>query len=199
MRRNTPVASNSDRSRSASRSAARLGVVGAALALAAAAVAAGCIGTSPYSPGTPLGTFAVVGHVQTNTCLVAPDPWTFSVKLADDPGIFYWEQNDVPVEGTIDGSGNVSLTSTSTEVEDAPDDAGNGGCTMQRVDTLTGTTSGTPITGLTGTLSYAFSVASGACDDQLSANGGTYASLPCTLAYSITATQSAAPDASTAN
>ncbi len=46
------------------------------------------------------------------------------------------------------------------------------------MDTLTGTTSGSPITGLTGTLTYAFSVASGTCDDQLSANGGTYDDAP---------------------
>jgi hypothetical protein len=192
MRRRPPVASSFRRLHRGHAHRLALG-----LAAAAIAAAAGCIGTSPYSPGTALGTFAVVGHVQTNSCLVAPDPWTFSVKLADDPGIFYWEQNDVPVEGTLDAAGNVNLTSTSSEVEDPPDDAGNGGCTMQRVDTLTGTTSGSPITGLTGTLTYAFSVASGTCDDQLSANGGSYASLPCTLAYSITATRSLAPDAST--
>ncbi len=189
MRRSTPVASNPRLTVAAS--------VALALAVgAAAAVTASCIGKSPYDPGTSLGTFAVVGHVQTNNCLVAPDPWTFSVKLADDPGVFYWVQNDVPVEGSLDGAGNVTLTSTSSEEEDPPDDAGNGGCTMQRVDTLTGTTSGSPITGLTGTLTYAFSTASGNCADQLTQNGGTYATLPCTLSYAITATQTAAPDAS---
>ena len=171
----------------------------ASAVVAIVAVSSSCIGKSPYSPGTSLGTFGVTGHVQTNNCLAAPDPWTFSVKLAEDPGIFYWVQNDVPVEGTLDTAGNVNLTSTSTEIEDPADDAGNGGCTMQRVDTLTGTTSGSPINGLTGTLTYAFSAASGDCSDQLSVNGGTYATIPCTLSYAITAAETAGPDGGTPN
>jgi hypothetical protein len=41
----------------------------------------------------------------------------------------------------------------------------------------------------TGSIGYAFSVPSGVdCSDQLAAAGGMYATLPCTVSYSMTAT-----------
>jgi hypothetical protein len=50
------------------------------------------------------------------------------------------------------------------------------------IDTTT-----TPKT-FTGTLTYGFAIVAGSdCSDQLSAQGGTYDTLPCTVSYSLSA------------
>jgi hypothetical protein len=49
---------------------------------------------------------------------------------------------------------------------------------------------GSPPKSFTGTMSYAFSAASGAdCSDQLASGGGSYAALPCSVTYSLDAHQ----------
>ena len=169
-------------------------VLGASsIAIATLGVLTACIGTNRYDPGTPLGTFSVSAAVTSNSCQESPNPWVFAVQLSEEPGELFWIQNDVPIEGALDSSGNFTMSSTSTDVVVAADDAGRGGCTMQRVDTLEGVTSGSPVTGLTGTLSYAFTVSSGDCSSQLASQGGTYHALPCTIAFDLTATRTAAP------
>ena len=72
-------------------------------------------------------------------------------------------------------------------------------CTMARTDTVDvvlapiGTATAYPAvaTSFSGTLSYQFTVADSTsyCDDQLTASGGDFATLPCTVSYTLTATR----------
>jgi hypothetical protein len=151
----------------------------------------GCANTA--LPGTLLGTYHVVATLQTNTCgagLGAPNPWTFDVQLSQEGSTLYWSWLDgsAPLSNALDDD-STSLTTTSSANVDGTADGGLGPCTMQRNDTVGVTlASGSPPASFTGTIGYAFSVESGAnCSDQLSATGGSYDSLPCTVSYTTTA------------
>jgi hypothetical protein len=66
-------------------------------------------------------------------------------------------------------------------------DASLGPCTLQRSDDLELTLASSSFSG---TISYSFAPASGAdCSDQLTAAGGPFGALPCTVTYSVTAAQ----------
>ncbi len=152
----------------------------------------GCADTS--LPGTLLGTYKVVGQSQTNTCgLGAPDPWTFDVQLSKDGTTLYWSWLDgsPPLSSPLNAELQATLAASQQANVDGTADGGLGACTMARDDTIALTLGAeSPPTGFTGTLSYAFSVPSGSdCADQLTTAGGQYDALPCTVAYSITASR----------
>jgi hypothetical protein len=144
-------------------------------------------------PGTLLGTYRVVGTLQTDTCgagVAAPNPWTFDIQLSRRGTTLYWSWMDSrqPLSNTLDDALSTQLTTTQTANVDGSADGGLGPCTMQRADTvkLTLAAGGSPAN-FRGTIDYAFSVASGAsCGDQLSASGGMYDTLPCALSYTAT-------------
>lgn len=170
----------------------------ATLALFAApvlmATAVACLGKDPYNPGTSLGSFHVDGKLQANACggsVGAPADWQFDVKLATDPHVLYWVQGGLPVQGTLDAKSHARLESTSSQVvHDA--DSGARYCAIVRKDTIDITLSPDE-TQFTATLVYEFRAADGsACDDQMSASGGPYATLPCTVGYALTGTKAAA-------
>jgi hypothetical protein len=145
-------------------------------------------------PGNMLGTYAVNAQSLTNTCgLAAPDPWTFDAQLSQNGTTLYWSWMDgsAPLSNTLSASSQATLLATSQVNVDGTADGGLGPCTMQRDDTLQiDLGSGTPPSTFEGTVSYAFSVASGwDCADQLASAGGQYAVLPCTITYSMTATR----------
>jgi hypothetical protein len=146
-------------------------------------------------PGTQLGTYRVVATLQKNTCgagLGAPDPWTFDVQLSEQGTTLYWSWLDgnAPLKNTLTGN-TVSLTDDRTGNVDSSADGGAGPCTMQRADTVRVTlASGSPPASFQGTIQYAFSASGGAdCSDQLSASGGNYDALPCSVSYTTTATR----------
>ncbi len=149
------------------------------------------LGTASCSmPGDTLGVYTVTGNVTANTCGTgpqAPDPWTFRVMLSKTPDKLYWNTMDgAPLlSGALTGS-SMSTTSTSTANVDATD-AGPGACTMTRTDALDLTLGdGASPSGFTGTLSYTFTATSDStCSDQLSASGGMYDALPCTITYDL--------------
>jgi hypothetical protein len=144
-------------------------------------------------PGTLLGTYKVQASPQSNTCgagLGAPDPWNFDVQLSESNSVMYWSWLDgtPPLSSALGASGTTTLTNTQSGNVDATADGGVGPCTMQRNDTIEiALSSGSPPAMFAGTIQYAFSVPSGAnCADQLAASGGSYATLPCTIAYTMT-------------
>lgn len=151
--------------------------------------------TAPL-PGNILGTYKVSATADSSTCgsgLNVPSPWTFDVEISEKGSTFYWSWLDgsallsSPIEA--DASTTTTLTSTQQgDVDQAPDGAA-GPCTMQRSDTIDITLgSGKPPGSFTGTMTYDFSVVSGAsCSDQLTASGGSFAALPCTVKLSMTA------------
>jgi hypothetical protein len=167
------------------------------LALALGVLAAGC--GNPL-PGTLLGTYQVTAAAGTNTCgLGAPSTYQFDVQISEattptETLYWSWLTNEPiasgPLAAAAGGDPSLQATLTSSQSLDVdPTDAGPGPCTMVRDDTLVVTLGGgTPPASFAGTMGYAFSAASGAdCSDQLAAAGGSYAALPCSVTYSISA------------
>jgi hypothetical protein len=141
-------------------------------------------------PGTMLGTYAVSGQLQANSCgLGAPDPWQFDVQISQDGVLLYWSWMDgtPPLSAPLSGTMVTLLANQQANVDGV--DGGLGPCNLERDDNLQITLgSGSPPTTFTGTISYSFSAAAGSdCGDQLLSAGGQYASLPCTVIYTASA------------
>jgi hypothetical protein len=155
---------------------------------------AACFGKDMHNPGTPIGKFHVEGKLTANSCgdsLGAQADWQFDVKLSQDPGVLYWVQGGIPVQGTLDASSHAKMQSQSSQVVHAAD-AGTPFCAIERGDTLDVTLAQDKAS-FSATVSYTFNVGDGSvCDDQMASSGGPYATLPCTVTYSLTGTKSAA-------
>ena len=164
-----------------------------------ALLVAACLGKDPYNPGMPLGTFHVVGKLQSNSCGgTAPDPWEFDVKLSRDKATLYWIQGGVPVQGTLDTKAHTTMISQGTTVvRDV--DAALGKCALTRSDLLDTTLTTDPsdpngASAFVGTLAYTFGQTDDSdCSDQLTMAGGGFDALPCTARYSITGTRTVLP------
>jgi hypothetical protein len=166
-----------------------------AAACGLAALATSCAPTSSL-PGTSLGTYNVTGTLGTNTCgsgLGAPNPWSFTVQMSEDGTTLYWEQSgDDQLSSPMSSATQVSITSVETANVDGTD-AGEGPCDMTSTTAidLSLAPGATPAT-FSGTIVYTFAASTGVstttdCTDQLSASGGMYDTLPCTVNYAISA------------
>ncbi len=143
-------------------------------------------------PGTVYGMYKVTGQTSANTCgaaLEAPDPWVFDAQISKDGATLYWSWMDgsSPLSGPLAASSATLTTSVEANVDAT--DAGLGPCTMARADAIDLVLgAGSPPPSFTGSISYSFTVPSGStCTDQLTSAGGTYATLPCTISYAVTA------------
>jgi hypothetical protein len=136
-----------------------------------------------------LGNYAVTGTLATNTCgdgVGAPATWSFDVQLSQNGSTMYWNSLDGSPLSYGPVSGTTANLAGGTDGTDTTPDGAAGACTMSRVDTVALTLTGSPPTSFTGTLTYTFDVEAGAdCSDQ----AGTYATLPCSYAYALTATK----------
>jgi hypothetical protein len=161
---------------------------------AAAALVVACGPASSPLPGTSLGTYNVTGTLGTNSCgsgLGAPNPWTFTVQMSEDGTTLYWESSDgTELSSTMSSATRANLASTNTANVDGTE-AGAGQCDLTTT-TAVGVTLATssPPSTFTGSITYTFTAATGVstsnnCTDQLSAQGGSYATLPCTATYSL--------------
>lgn len=136
-------------------------------------------------PGSSLGTFAVTATIASNTCgssIGAPSPWSFDAEMSKDGSTLYWQQGTAAsVSGVLDSSNKSTITVTSTAGDDA------GACVMSETDTIALTLdSATAPTTVSGTLTYTFGASSTTdCAAQLSGNGGSYQTLPCTVSYTM--------------
>jgi len=146
------------------------------------------------NPGSPLGTFAVTSALTTDTCggsVADGDPGTFTVTLSNDQGVVYWFPNNggTSVSGVMSASRTVSIGDVVADNVDATD-AGAGPCTLERDDTLRFTlAAGAQPASFTGSYAFTVTPAVGAsCADQLVAQGGGYAQLPCTITYTMAGT-----------
>jgi hypothetical protein len=149
-------------------------------------------------PGTALGTYNVTGTLGTNSCgsgLAPPSPWIFTTQMSEDGTTFYWEMSGgTELSSPMTSTTQVSLTSTVTANVDATEAGSAGPCDLQST-TAIGLTlaAGTPPPAFSGTATYTFTAATGVssmvdCTDQLSASGGSYDTLPCTVTYSLAGT-----------
>jgi len=156
---------------------------------------AACTDTS--MPGTELGTFKITATPTSNTCGAGtrvPATWLFDVELSHDDDLLYWRRNDAQVSGPLGANRTAKIETSVTSVVALPD-AGVVGCVMTRFDTVTVTLgSDTDVTSISGTISLAFAMVEGSdCASQLSAYGGEYDALPCTMDFSYTGTRTKAP------
>jgi hypothetical protein len=169
----------------------------APLALLASLTMAACSGKDPYNPGTPIGTFHVTGALAVNQCgdaSGAVDPWTFDIKLNKDGTTLYWMQGGLPVSGVLDAHLHTSMTSTDTRTIHGADPQHRVPfCGITRDDAVD-LTMAADLASFTGSLAYTFSPSDGSdCTDQLTTAGGSYATLPCEIHYTLTAVKTAGP------
>lgn len=144
-------------------------------------------------PGRVLGVYTVSGQAKSNTCgLGAPDPWKFTVQLSMSGSTLYWSWLDGSplLSGPASSSGAATIKNTQQVNADSTD-AGLGPCTLVRDDDLEITLgSGATPASFAGTIGYQYAPASGStCTDALSASGGSFSTLPCAIAYDVTATR----------
>jgi hypothetical protein len=173
----------------------------ASLILALAAGSGACAPTSSL-PGTALGNYDVVGTLGTNTCgsgVNASSPWDFTAELSQDGTTLYLAKSD----GTDEVSGplastdatSATLISVVTANADESDSGVAGPCNLTLSTTFALTlAAGSPPKTFTGTAVYTYTPATAVssnndCTDQLSASGGPYSTLPCTVNYSLSATR----------
>jgi len=151
------------------------------------------LGCLDHEPGTSLGTYAVTGALQTQTCgadMQAEDPWDFDVRLSRDGHTVFWLQAASPaLSGVVDGSGNVTFTTSELfPLTDA--DGGGPYCAVIRSDTFHAAlgTDATPAT-FSGDITYHYDLDDGsACGGLLY---GQFDSVPCDVTYNLTAKRTA--------
>ncbi len=155
----------------------------------------GCLlGNSTTTTGTDWGTFAVVGTRGKDTCgSNASSPRDFTVTMSIDGSTVHLVDGDNEASGELQGS-SATLVSTITSNVDGTS-AASGPCNLTQTTTVQVTLdSASAPTSFTGTATYAYAAAtsvstSNDCTDQLKSSGGSYATLPCTIEYSLTAKQ----------
>jgi hypothetical protein len=147
--------------------------------------------------GEPLGTFHVDAKEMANSCgegaLGASTAWSFEVKLSRVDQSLLWNNGQEIITGSLAADESFAFTSevlmnmrTDTSAHGLP------ACSIDRSDAAKGSLQGSAsVTGLSGTLSYAFQPTSGSsCDDLLAAPTATFAALPCTMTFAITGARS---------
>ena len=135
-----------------------------------------------HEPGSVMGTYAVTGTLQTNTCSGlgdAQNPWTFDVRLSKSGETLFWLQDSAPaLSGTVDPQGNATLKTS----EDLALQSADGGvyCAVVRSDTFTaalGTTEAPA--SFKGTIAYHYDVDPSSTCPMLA--------LPCDVSYALAA------------
>jgi len=160
-----------------------------------------CVAPSSSLPGTALGDYSVVGSLGANTCgsgIDARNPWDFTASLSKDGSTLYLENQDGndEVSGTLDATDDTSATLISAVTANVSgSNASANPCNLTlstsfelKLDSATAPSS------FSGKASYTYSVATSIasttdCTGQLSSAGGKYATLPCTVEYSLKATR----------
>lgn len=162
-----------------------------ALQTAALLSSAAC-STPSLLPGTQLGSYAVVGTLDGGTCGTGPDSLAtlnLSVEVAEDGANAY----AVNTDGTDEVSGTWSAPTATFTASGTVNPISDGGglCALSVASTFTFTfDSPTQPKSLAGSLNYEYSVATTSspaeCAGALTESGGSYATLPCSVTYSLT-------------
>lgn len=176
---------------------------GALVVLLGASASAGCSGKDPYSPGTKLGVYRVDAKLTSSTCGAVPDPWQFDVRLNHDGSTLYWIQGGAPIQGRVDTNASALFEATVTnELRAADTKTRRAACSVARNDTLAITIVAADakpnpdpavMKSFVGSLVYDFVPLDGSdCSDQLTATGGDFDILPCSVRYELTGAFSSA-------
>jgi hypothetical protein len=163
----------------------------------------GCVGhgQDAHEPGDRLGTFHADGALKSDTCHAAllgvTNDWQFDVKLSRQAGTLYWLNGEEAIPGTIANDGTTFSFESGVEVTLQAAQGARPGCVMQRSDTANGVlgSSTTDVPGFSVDMSFGYAVQPGSqCAGWVGVQGG-FATLPCAVSYSLTATRTALPTA----
>ncbi|MDI3282972.1 hypothetical protein [Polyangium sp. 15x6] len=167
----------------------------------AGALLAGCGDgkVDPHHPGELLGTYEVSATRETTTCgegaLGSTATWEFEVRLSRGDGVLYWDSGAEVTAGTLGSDDRRFSFDTSLVV-----DMRAGGtpsnlppCTIVRGDRAEGLLD-EDAGGFSGELAYTFTPSQGSdCSDLVTGPAPTFAALPCTMTYVLSADRTAAP------
>ncbi|MBK8173495.1 MAG: hypothetical protein IPK60_24605 [Sandaracinaceae bacterium] len=168
------------------------------------------VGCEPAAdPGFRVGKFAVLRSLVDNNCggvaMPPADPTSYNVEIRQDGTRGYWAVDDGDFqEGTINSSGAIYFTASSTTTLQAADGGiGLLGCTIIESETISGNVvliadagvgidaagsdAGAVTTALTATDNHTFTPSPGSnCNALLTAYGGYFDALPCAAHFTIT-------------
>jgi hypothetical protein len=151
-------------------------------------------------PGEPLGTFHVIGHLETSSCgpgaLGSTDLWEFDVRLSRDGHDLYWLNGAEAIPGRIAADGVSFAFDTRVAVEAIAAGKGQPGCAIVRSDTANGSLSSasTDVAAFSGRMRFGYMPSAGSdCGALVGVDGG-FSSLPCEMSYLVDAVRTAPPE-----
>ena len=171
------------------------------VSLAGALVFVGCGDgkVDPHHPGELLGTYEVTATRETTTCgenaLGSPATWEFEVRLSRGDGDLYWDSGAEVTPGTLgsDGRRFSFVTSLVVDMRAGETPSNLPPCTIVRGDRAEGLLD-EDAGGFTGELAYSFTPLQGSdCGDLVTGAQPTFAALPCTMTYVLSAERTVAP------
>lgn len=157
-------------------------------------------------PGDSVGYYSILANADmgsscTEIINATPRPWTFDVSLRREGTKGYWLSGASPIEGTVDGKGQLYFKQTiRVPVHGIDKVNGIGACTILRTDDFVGALAGAPTSDegkqtFTGTLRYSYQVEPGSdCRDVVGAQtegrkNPLFSVLPCDARFAVTATR----------
>lgn len=163
----------------------------------------GCIGhgQDAHEPGDRLGTFHATGALTRDTCqaplLGVTNQWQFDVKLSRTASTLYWLNGQEAIPGAIARDGTSFDFASGVEVTLQAAQGAQPGCVVVRSDTASGVlaSSTSDVPSFSVDMSFGYAVQAGSqCAAWVGVQGG-FTSLPCSVAYTLTAERTALPTA----
>jgi hypothetical protein len=156
-------------------------------------------GKDAKTPGEPLGTFHVIGQLESSSCgpgaLGSSDLWEFDVRLSRDGNDLYWLNGAEAIPGRIAADGVSFAFDSRVAVDVIPAGKGHPGCMIVRSDTAQGELSspGIDVVSFTGRMRFGYAPSAASdCSSVVGVDGG-FAILPCDMSYLVEAARTAAP------
>jgi hypothetical protein len=147
-------------------------------------------------PGDLLGTYDVNAKLEQSTCgsgaFGSSESWRFQVKLSRFEHDLYWLNGREAIVGSIGKDGRTFSFDSRVDVDIPPEESGDAECRIRREDSATGKLSedGVDVETFAGELSFRYGIIGDASCEGFLLTPGAPARLPCTIAYTMTATRS---------
>ena len=161
----------------------------------------GCVGRGQdaHEPGDRLGTYHVTGALMNDSCQAAvlgvTATWAFDVKLSRQDDTLYWLNGEEAIPGTIAADGKSFDFESGVPVTLEAAQGVHPGCIIDRSDAGNGklSSSTSDVKSFSINLSFGYTQESGTqCAGFVGVEGG-FASLPCTVSFTMTAERTALP------
>jgi len=161
----------------------------------------GCLGHAQdaHEPGDRLGSYHATGKLVGDSCQagvlgVKPD-WQFDVKLSRQASTLYWLNGEEAIPGTIAQNGTSFGFESGVEVTLQAPQGVHPGCVVQRTDSASGELSSksTDVASFAVDMRFGYAAKSGSqCAGFVGVEDG-FVSLPCQVAFALTAKRTALP------